>query len=136
MTAAQDPDTELLLASAAQGNTAACQALLARHRQRLRQVVALRLDRRLAARVDASDVVQEALAEAAQKLPEYLDRRPLPFYPWLRQLALERLAQQRGACGRPAEPSEHRAGVLRRQRAGRPLLCHAVHRRPLARRRP
>jgi len=36
-------------------------------------------------------VVQEALAEAAQKLSDYLRRRPLPFYPWLRQLALERL---------------------------------------------
>jgi len=54
-------------------------------------MVAFRLDRRLAARVDPSDVVQEALAEAAQKLSDYLVRRPLPFYPWLRQLALQRL---------------------------------------------
>jgi RNA polymerase sigma-70 factor (ECF subfamily) len=38
-------------------------------------------------------VVQEALADAARKLPEYLRDRPLPFYPWLRQLALERLIE-------------------------------------------
>src|SRR5262249_20936896 len=50
-----------------------------------------RLDRRLAARVDPSDVVQEVLAEADQKLDRYLRERSLPFYPWLRQLALERL---------------------------------------------
>ena len=62
-----------------------------RHRSRLRQMVAVRIDPRLAARVDPSDVVQEALAEASQKLPEYLRERPLPFYPWLRQIAWETL---------------------------------------------
>src|SRR5262245_39089372 len=54
-------------------------------------MVAVRLDPRLAARVDASDVVQEALAEAAVKLPDYLRERPVAFYPWLRRLAWERL---------------------------------------------
>jgi RNA polymerase sigma-70 factor (ECF subfamily) len=88
-----EPDTEQLLKSVAQGDTDARDRLLARHRQRLRDMVALRLDRRLSARVDPSDVVQEALAEAARKLGDYLERRPLPFYPWLRQLALERLLQ-------------------------------------------
>jgi RNA polymerase sigma-70 factor (ECF subfamily) len=38
-------------------------------------------------------VVQEALADAALKLAEYLRRRPLPFYPWLRRLAWERLLE-------------------------------------------
>jgi RNA polymerase sigma-70 factor (ECF subfamily) len=56
-------------------------------------MVALRLNRRLWARVDPSDVVQEALADAARKLAAYVRQRPLPFYPWLRQLALERLVQ-------------------------------------------
>ncbi len=91
MVGASNCDTETLLQRASEGDQAAREALLARHRTRLRQMVAFRLDRRLAARVDASDVVQEALAEAAQKLSDYLRRRPLPFYPWLRQLALERL---------------------------------------------
>jgi RNA polymerase sigma-70 factor (ECF subfamily) len=85
------PDTDELLGRTAQGDRAARDQLLARHRQRLCQAVAYRLDRRLAARVDPSDVVQEVLAEAARKLPDYLRERPLPFYPWLRQMALERL---------------------------------------------
>ena len=55
-------------------------------------MIALRLDDRLAARVDASDVVQEALADAARKLADYARDRPLPFYPWLHRLAAERLA--------------------------------------------
>jgi RNA polymerase sigma-70 factor (ECF subfamily) len=67
------------------------QDLLRVHRGRLRQMVVLHMDRRLAARFDPSDVVQEALAEAARKMPDYLRRRPIPFYPWLRQIAWERL---------------------------------------------
>jgi RNA polymerase sigma-70 factor (ECF subfamily) len=86
-----DAEVEGLIGQARRGDAAACQELLARHRARLRQMVALRLDRRLAARVDPSDVVQEALADAARKLPDYLRQRPLPFYPWLRRLAWERL---------------------------------------------
>src|SRR3954468_14879787 len=86
-----DPDTDDLLDSAARGDQAAREELLARFRTRLRQMIAVRLDRRLAPRLDPSDVVQEALAEAARRLPDYLRERPLPFYPWLRQLALERL---------------------------------------------
>jgi RNA polymerase sigma-70 factor (ECF subfamily) len=87
------PDTDQLLEQASQGDGTARQQLLARHRDRLRQMVAVRLDRRLAARVDPSDVVQEALADAALKLSDYLRRRPLPFYPWLRRLAWERLVK-------------------------------------------
>jgi RNA polymerase sigma-70 factor (ECF subfamily) len=87
------PDTEQLIEQASQGDSAARQQLLARHRDRLRRMVRVRMDRRLAARVDPSDVVQEALAAAAAKLSDYLRRRPLPFYPWLRRLAWERLVK-------------------------------------------
>jgi RNA polymerase sigma-70 factor (ECF subfamily) len=89
----RDAETEELLERAQRGDDAAGQELLTRHRARLRQMVAVRLDRRVAARVDPSDVVQEALADAARKLPDYLRQRPLPFYPWLRRLAWERLVK-------------------------------------------
>jgi RNA polymerase sigma-70 factor (ECF subfamily) len=88
-----DPDTEQLIEQAREGDETARQDLLARHRDRLRRMVRVYLDRRLAARVDPSDVVQEALAEASRKLPAYLDERPLPFYPWLRRIAWEQLAK-------------------------------------------
>ena len=90
-----DPETIRLLDRAEGGDDAARQQLLARYRARLKQMVAVRLDRRIAARVDPSDVVQEALAEAGRRLEEYLRDRPLPFYPWLRQLAWERLIDLR-----------------------------------------
>jgi RNA polymerase sigma-70 factor (ECF subfamily) len=54
-------------------------------------MVAVRMDDRLLTRVDPSDVVQEAMVDAVRKLPEYLRERPLPFYPWLRQIAWNRL---------------------------------------------
>jgi RNA polymerase sigma-70 factor (ECF subfamily) len=91
--APDDAETEALLERIRRGDAAAGQQLLLRHRLRLRQMIAVRMDRRLAARFDPSDVVQEALLDAAQKLAEYVERRPLPFYPWLRQLAWERLVK-------------------------------------------
>ena len=91
MTSRLDPDTDELLNRAGRGDSDARQLLLVRHERRLRQMVRLRMDRRLAARVDASDVVQEALADAAEQFSDYLRRRPIPFYPWLRQLAWDRL---------------------------------------------
>lgn len=91
--AGDDSTAQELLRRASEGDQGACQDLLQLHRKRLRRMVAVRLDQRLAARVDPSDVVQEALLEAAKKLPAYLRERPLPFYPWLRRLAWERLVK-------------------------------------------
>jgi RNA polymerase sigma-70 factor (ECF subfamily) len=91
MTSAQEWDTDTLIRKARQGDRVAREQLLVRHRGRLRQMIAFRLDPRVAARVDPSDVVQEALTDASRKLSEYLKHRPIPYYPWLRQLALERL---------------------------------------------
>ncbi len=86
-----EPETEELIDQASKGDRRAADELLDRHRQRLKKTITVRMDSRLAGRVDPSDIVQETLLQAARKLPDYLERRPLPFYPWLRQLALERL---------------------------------------------
>ena len=92
----QEADTDELLRRAETGDPSAVGQLLAGHRDRLRQMVRVRMDPRLSSRIDASDVVQEALAEAAQKLSGYLQLRPLPFYPWLRRIAWERLVHLHG----------------------------------------
>ena len=91
----RDADTEELLRRAGAGDRAACGDLLERHRARLQRMIEWRMDRRLAARVDAADVVQDTLADAYRELPDYLRDRPLPFYPWLRQLAWDRLIELR-----------------------------------------
>ncbi len=87
--ARDDGETEDLMRRADDGEKVAVEELLARYRGR--QMIALRMDPRLAARLDASDVVQETLVKASRKFPEYLQDRPLPFYPWLRQIAWEQL---------------------------------------------
>jgi RNA polymerase sigma-70 factor (ECF subfamily) len=127
MTELGNVDTEQLLRQAGQGDAAARDHLLARHRPQLREAVAVRLDRRLAPRVDPSDVVQETLAEAARRLPDYLRDRPLPFYPWLRQLALDRVIDlhrhhvragkrsvEREECSLPPLPDESAAALAQR----------------------
>jgi RNA polymerase sigma-70 factor (ECF subfamily) len=90
MTEAADV-AELLTQAAAGGETALTQ-LFTRYRKRLKQMVRLRLNRRLQGRIDDSDILQEAYLEAAKRLPEYLAKKPLPFYLWLRHLTGEKLA--------------------------------------------
>jgi RNA polymerase sigma-70 factor (ECF subfamily) len=82
-----------LLQRAAQGDQPALQELLEQHRPRLQRMVRLRLSRRLQGRIDEEDVLQEALIEAARKLPEYFQNPAAPFYLWLRQLVLLKLAE-------------------------------------------
>ena len=88
----RDGEDELIL-RAGGGDGEARELLLGRHRERLRQMIALRLDRRLAARVDPSDIVQESLADADRDLSDYLRSRPMPFYAWLRRFAWDRLVE-------------------------------------------
>jgi RNA polymerase sigma-70 factor (ECF subfamily) len=80
-----------LLAAAAGGDEAAWGALLDCHRDRLRRMVALRLDQRLQGRIDPSDVIQEAYLEASLRLPEYLRNPAMPFFLWLRFLTRQKL---------------------------------------------
>jgi RNA polymerase sigma-70 factor (ECF subfamily) len=86
-----DLDTDELIRRAATGDDQAKGILLVRSRPRLRQLIAVRLDRRLQARIDPSDVVQEVLTEAHQKFSSYVHEQPVPFYAWLRAMAWQRL---------------------------------------------
>jgi RNA polymerase sigma-70 factor (ECF subfamily) len=86
-------DTDGLIERAREGDPLAEAAILVGHRDRLCSLVASRLDRRVAARIDPSDVVQEAMADASLRLSAYLQNPPLPLLPWLYQFVLERLAK-------------------------------------------
>jgi RNA polymerase sigma-70 factor (ECF subfamily) len=118
---ASQPDSDELLRAAGHGDGSARHRLLARHRSRLRQMVAVHLDRRLAARIDPSDVVQETFIDAARNLSDYLRERPLPFYPWLRQLAWQRLERLHRDHIR-----RHRRSVLREEGPGQLSLDHSA----------
>ena len=57
-------------------------------------MIDLRLDRMLARRVDASDVVQDVLIRASQRLGEYLRNPVLPFDAWIRQIARDAMIDE------------------------------------------
>jgi RNA polymerase sigma-70 factor (ECF subfamily) len=80
-----------LLQRARAGDKAALTEIFACHRDRLRRMVEMRLDRRLQARIDASDVIQDAYLEVATRLQEYLRQPTLPLFLWLRLVVGERL---------------------------------------------
>jgi RNA polymerase sigma-70 factor, ECF subfamily len=84
-------EIEPLVELAAGGDALATEQLFAGCRDRLRQVVAVRMHADLAGRCDPSDVVQDAMVDAQRRWPDYLARRPLPFFLWLRKIALDRL---------------------------------------------
>jgi RNA polymerase sigma-70 factor (ECF subfamily) len=87
--------TGRLVEQAQAGDRQAFERLFDRHRAYLLKVIESRLDPKLHARVDSSDVVQEAQLEAFRRLPDYLARRPMPFRLWLRKTAQERLLMAR-----------------------------------------
>jgi RNA polymerase sigma-70 factor (ECF subfamily) len=84
-------ETQAMLDDAAGDDRSAIDRLLASHREPLRRMIAVRLDRSLGRREDASDVVQGVLLEASRRLAEYLRDPPMPFQLWLRQIARDRL---------------------------------------------
>jgi len=84
-------DADDLLRRAGAGEEQAQAELFEHYRARLRQMVRLRLDRRLSGRLDPSDVLQEAYLDFARRFPEYAANPTLPFYLWLRSLTGQRL---------------------------------------------
>jgi RNA polymerase sigma-70 factor (ECF subfamily) len=68
------------------GGEEAVAALFARYREKLLRMVSLRLDGRVAGKVDGEDVLQDAFVEACRRIRDYLERPSVPFFVWLRQI--------------------------------------------------
>lgn len=86
-----DQDSEQLLKAAHSGDRVAIDALFERYRDRLRRMVEMRLNRKLWGRVDPSDIVQEAMLQAAQRVEQYVSNPQIPAYLWLRTFAQQQL---------------------------------------------
>ncbi|MFN5731234.1 MAG: sigma-70 family RNA polymerase sigma factor [Planctomyces sp.] len=104
-----------ILRDVAGGDAEAVNRLMDRHREAVRRMVQLRLDHAVARRVDASDVVQDVMLEASQRLTDYLRNPGMPFHLWLRQLALDRIIdmhrRHRGAQRRSVDREQNFSGV-------------------------
>ena len=104
---AENRDADEVLRRAVDGDEAALGELFDRYRHRLRQMVRLRLDRRLQGRVAPSDVVQEAYLDVVQQLPAYQKKQDdMSFFLWLRLVTGQRMMrvhrQHLGAAMRDA----------------------------------
>ena len=95
MTSEADADQALLRRIRA-GEQHALGEFFSAHRERLRRMVQLRLDRRLQGRIDPSDVIQEAFVDAARRLAEYTVDPAMPPFLWLRFLTAQRLVTLHG----------------------------------------
>jgi RNA polymerase sigma-70 factor (ECF subfamily) len=84
-------ETEALLRRVAQADALAADELWERHRPALRRLVDLRMGQALSRRVDASDIVQDVLLRANQRLADYLRNPSMPFHLWLRQIATDQV---------------------------------------------
>jgi RNA polymerase sigma-70 factor (ECF subfamily) len=80
-----------LLRRARDGDREALGKLFTQYRPRLRQMIRLRLDRRLQGRVDPSDVLQETFIDVCGRSDEYFKKEKMPFFLWLRSMAGRRL---------------------------------------------
>lgn len=86
-------EDEALLRSARDGDPEALANIFTKYRQRLKKMVHVRLNPQLKGRLDASDVIQDTLVEAARTLDRFLAEPSLPVYLWLRHLANEKLIE-------------------------------------------
>jgi RNA polymerase sigma-70 factor (ECF subfamily) len=84
-----------LIARLRAGDQFALAELFDKHRDKLRRMVQLRLDHRLAGRVSASDVLQESYIDALKRVEHYFEKPDQPFFGWLRLVVAQRLADVR-----------------------------------------
>jgi RNA polymerase sigma-70 factor (subfamily 1) len=98
-----NPSTQNLVRRSRENDPSARDELMGRYRDKLRQAVDVRMDKRLLARFDASDVVQDSLIAATSRLADF-DSSQGSFYMWLRRIAINRLHDMR----------RHHLGALKR----------------------
>lgn len=102
--------TQELLEQARQGDDEAINALIDRHRNALRHLVRMRLDRKIQRRVDVSDVVQDVLIEVNRRLKTYLENPVMPFHLWIRHIARDRIIdahrRHRGSAKRSVDKEQ------------------------------
>jgi RNA polymerase sigma-70 factor (ECF subfamily) len=88
---AKSGQTDDLVERARTGDRDALNEIFAKYRDRLRRMVEMRLDWKLQARIDASDIIQDAYLEVASRFDEYLRNPKLPLFLWLRLVVGEQL---------------------------------------------
>lgn len=121
-------ETRELLRKARDGDGRAIEDLFSRHRDRLQRLVYYRMDRRLKARIDPEDVLQETYLDVVRRLPLYLDDGDdrMEFFLWMRFLTQQKLGElhrrhigaQKRSAGREQSPPDHSSETIAWELAG------------------
>jgi RNA polymerase sigma-70 factor, ECF subfamily len=111
-------ETRNILHRAQLADPDAVDELWQRYRPALRRMISLRLDQAVMRRVDASDVVQDVLIKASERLGEYFRNPALPFHLWLRQIARDHLIDAHRRHRQAARRSVDREQRLHTRPAG------------------
>jgi len=136
-------DSEVGLERLRRGDLTALGDLWESVRARLKRTVQLRMDSRLAARLDPSDVLQETFLDVQRQLHGYLDKQSVSFYVWVRKLAIERVvnlheqhlaAKCRTVKSEAALPLDSSAMLARELLSRSPSPSHHVREQELAER--
>jgi RNA polymerase sigma-70 factor, ECF subfamily len=113
-TPTDDPgSSDELSRRAGAGDSTALTELFGLHRDRLRRMVRLRLDRRLQGRIDPSDVLQEAQLDVLRRAAEFAAEPRMPPFLWLRLITGQRLIALH----------RHHLGAQKRS-AGQEIMLH------------
>ncbi len=88
-----EENLQSLVNAAATGDQSALATILDTHRERLRHMVAMRLNPIVRARLNPSDVLQESFLDARKKFAEYAANPKHSVYFWLRNLVARRLGK-------------------------------------------
>ncbi|UCG59901.1 MAG: sigma-70 family RNA polymerase sigma factor [Phycisphaerales bacterium] len=91
MKPASDHNTRRLVALAKEGDEPAIDQLCAVYGERIRRIVRLRMDRKLRAKLDSVDVVQDALVLALDGLKDFTYKNEGDFLRWLSKIAENKL---------------------------------------------
>jgi len=121
--ASQGSESDRLRVNLRRGDPGALAEIWSHYRLRLRQMLRLRIDSRVAARVVASNVLQDVYLDAQRQLPAYLEGEAVGCYVWLRGLAEERLwnvhrehlGAKRRSAWREVELPQQSSAMLARQ---------------------
>ncbi len=100
-------DNSQVLRRLVQGGAEALTTLFMERRDHLRTMISARLDRRLHARVDASDIVQEVYLRALKGLPTYLKSPNVHPIVWLRVIGKHLVTETHRRHFRAKRSPEH-----------------------------
>lgn len=88
-----DDESIDLIRRAAEGDEEAQNQLFSAHRDRLKRMIRLRMDRRIQGRIDSSDILQEAYIDVFRSLPRYIESPSSSFFIWLRNIVGLKLSE-------------------------------------------